>query len=73
MNVFVLEAHVAYEGGSVVGVYSTHEAAMVAARAFEAANRAQRYPTDFGYCIHEVGVDAVGHDRRFDGDLLEVE
>jgi hypothetical protein len=40
---------------------------------FEWNNRAAQHPTDYDYYIYEVGVDAVGRDRRFDGELLEVE
>jgi hypothetical protein len=73
MNVFVLMGEIAYEAGNVLGVYSSREAARSAALAFEAANRAEKYPTEYDYYIHEVGVDAAARERIFEGDQIEVE
>lgn len=73
MTVFVLMGEIAYEPGTVLGVYSSRDAALVAARAFEAANRTTQYSTQYDYFIHEVGVDAAARERILDGERLEVE
>jgi hypothetical protein len=74
MNVFVLMGEIAYEGGTVLGVYSSREAARSAALAFDAANRASQYPTGYDYYIHEVGVDVAAEEHiGFDGEFIEVE
>jgi hypothetical protein len=73
MTVYVLMGEITYEPGTVLGVYSTREIALVAARTFEAANRTTQYPTQYDYFIHEVGVDAPACERLFDGERLEVE
>jgi hypothetical protein len=69
MTVYVLMGEITYEPGTVLGVYSTREIALVAARTFEAANRT----TQYDYFIHEVGVDAPACERLLDGERLEVE
>jgi hypothetical protein len=73
MTVYVLMGEIAYEPGNVLGVYSTRETALDAARIFEAANRTTQYSTQYDYYIHEVGVDAAARERILEGDLLEVE
>lgn len=50
MQVYVLEGRIDYEGGCVLGVYSTREAA-------EAAARADGHELD-DYVVHAVQVDA---------------
>ena len=52
MRVYVLEGRIPYEGGCVLGVYSTREAAEAAARAY------YRGDSHMSYVVHEVGVDA---------------
>lgn len=59
MQVYVLEGRIPYEGGCVLGVYSTREAA-------EAAAQAERRGTGddhMEYVVHEVGVDAPADAR----------
>lgn len=55
MRVYVLEGVVQYEGGSVLGAYSTRELAEAAARAHR---ESVEMPYDF-YDVHEVVVDAA--------------
>ena len=69
MTVYVLMGEITYEPGTVLGVYSTRETALAAARAFEAANSS----TEYSYFIHEIGVDAAARERILDGERLEVE
>lgn len=57
MQVFVLEGRIAYEGGCVLGVYSTREAAVTAARA---EMRADSY---MDYVVHQIDVDAPADPR----------
>ncbi len=52
MRVYVLEGRIDYEGGCLLGVYSTREAAEAAARADYRATSAM------SYVVHEVEVDA---------------
>ena len=73
MTVYVLMGEIAYEPGNVLGVYSTRELALAAARTFEAANRTTQYSTQYDYYIHEVGVDVAARERILEGELLEVE
>ena len=73
MTVYVLMGEISYEPGTVLGVYSSRETARAAAQAYDAADRAQQYPTGYAYFIHEVGVDAPACERLLDGELLEVE
>ena len=73
MNVFVLMGEIAYEGGTVLGVYLSRETARAAARAFEAANRTTQYSTQYDYFIHEIGVNAAAQERILEGDQIEVE
>ena len=72
MTVYVLMGEIAYDPRTVLGVYSTRETALAAARTF-AANRALQYSTQYDYYIYQVGVDAAARERIFEGDLLEVE
>lgn len=58
MQVFVLEGRIDYEGGCVLGVYSTREAAEAAARAD------YRGVSHMSYVVHEVGVDAPADARH---------
>ena len=73
MNVFVLMGEISYEPGTVLGVYSSRETARAAAQAYDAADRAQQYPTGYAYFIHEVGVDAAAQERILEGDQINVE
>lgn len=73
MTVYVLMGEIAYEPGNVLGVYSTRDLALAAARTFEATNRTTQYSTQYDYYLHEVGVDAAARERILEGDLLEVE
>lgn len=52
MQVYVLEGRIDYEGGCVLGVYSTREAAEAAAQAD------RRGTSSMSYVVHEVEVDA---------------
>ena len=57
MQVYVLEGRIDYEGGCVLGVYSTREAAEAAAQAD------RRGGSSMSYVVHEVGVDAPAEAR----------
>lgn len=57
MQVFVLEGRIPYEGGHVLGVYSTREAAVAAARV------EMRADPDMDYVVHQIGVDAPADAR----------
>lgn len=57
MRVYVLEGRIDYEGGCVLGVYSTREAAEAAAQAD------RRGDSHMSYVVHEVGVDAPADAR----------
>lgn len=52
MQVFVLEGRIPYEGGCVLGVYSTREAAETAARA-----DMRQAGGSMSYVVHAIGVD----------------
>jgi hypothetical protein len=73
MTVYMLEARIAYEGSTVLGVYSSRAAAHTAARAYEMNNLANPHPTDYQYLVYEIVVDAAPSDRFFEGEQLEVE
>lgn len=57
MQVYVLEGRIDYEGGCVLGVYSTREAAEAAAQAD------RRGTSSMSYVVHQVGVDAPADAR----------
>lgn len=60
MQVYVLESRIDYEGGCVLGVYSTREAAEAAA---DAERRRDYGDPQTWYVVHEVEVDAPAEPR----------
>jgi hypothetical protein len=73
MNVYVLEAQIPYEGSVTMGVYTTREAAEVAAKAFEASDAAQQFPTGYDYYVVAVVLDAGPRERWGEGELVGVD
>ena len=74
MNVYVLEAQIPYEEGSVtMGVYTTREGAEAAAKAFEAADAAQQFPTGYDYYVQTVELDAGPRARWVDGEPVDLD
>ncbi len=73
MNVYVVEGRIRYEGSSVLGTYPTRESAVEAARAFEVTNRAEEYPIDFDYYVHEVVLGEPLRDRWHEGEAVQME
>ena len=73
MNVYVLEAHLPYEGSVTMGVYSSREAADAAAKAFEAFDAAQKHPIEYNYYVVAVVLDAGPRDHGAEGEPVDLD
>lgn len=73
MNVYVLEAHLPYEGSVTMGVYTTREGAEAAAKAFEAFDAAQQDPIEYNYYVVAVVLDAGPRDHGAEGEPVDLD
>jgi ABC-type transport system involved in Fe-S cluster assembly fused permease/ATPase subunit len=73
MNVYVLEAQIPYEGSVTMGVYTTREGAEAAAKAFEASDAAQQFPTGYDYYVQTVVLDAGPRERWGEGESVDLD
>lgn len=71
MKIFVLEAQVPIGTATVLGLYSSASIAEVAAREYEAANRAEKYPANYDYYVSAIWLDDLPTERWNNGRLID--